>query len=463
MAVEYRASTVTNMDMEDSKVGYKQLFSDGGKLKYSVYALKNSPFRIAAACLGLLCVFLLAGVIGQSVHYQKVVQRQQNDLKAVTKERDNLQVDLKVTQKGKKDLQTIQTQLQQRNERLTTRIDQIQANNNLLSEEAGKIKLSQSQLQTSNADLTREKDQLKESNDQLQTNNKALSTAKDLLQKQYDSVLKRKNELQANVASLTRDRDNLQNRHNNVTRAKEQMQLDYNKLIKDLEHLQDRYNSSSSEKEKLESSHQNLTTSKETLQATYNALVKATDELRASYASLLREKDEAENNCKNVTNERDSLKVMNTNLTAERDLLQGEIVKLSGLVQDKKCPTGWKKFKMSCYYTSAGKKKWQQGREYCQSKGADLAVIKSQEEMAFINGLYGSDKEVWIGLTDGGVEGQWRWVDGTPLTTTFWAKGQPNSHDGRNQDCVEFWHRGTGDGEWNDENCNIEQQWICEM
>lgn len=44
----------------------------------------------------------------------------------------------------------------------------------------------------------------------------------------------------------------------------------------------------------------------------------------------------------------------------------------------------------------------------------------------------------------------------------FWAKNQPNSHQGRNQDCVEFWHRGTGIGDWNDESCTVEQLFICE-
>lgn len=34
MTVEYRASTVTNMDIEDSKIGYK-IFENDSKLQYS--------------------------------------------------------------------------------------------------------------------------------------------------------------------------------------------------------------------------------------------------------------------------------------------------------------------------------------------------------------------------------------------------------------------------------------------
>lgn len=45
MAVEYRASTVTNMDFDDSKIGYKQFFLDGSKLKYSGNEIKTS-FKI---------------------------------------------------------------------------------------------------------------------------------------------------------------------------------------------------------------------------------------------------------------------------------------------------------------------------------------------------------------------------------------------------------------------------------
>lgn len=66
-------------------------------------------------------------------------------------------------------------------------------------------------------------------------------------------------------------------------------------------------------------------------------------------------------------------------------------------------------------------------------------------------------------ITYPGYRAVFAFILDAPLSCRFWGKGQPNSYDGRNQDCVEFWHRATGNGDWNDENCNIEQNWICEM
>uniref|UniRef100_UPI003AB0C479 C-type lectin domain family 4 member E-like n=1 Tax=Centroberyx gerrardi TaxID=166262 RepID=UPI003AB0C479 len=125
------------------------------------------------------------------------------------------------------------------------------------------------------------------------------------------------------------------------------------------------------------------------------------------------------------------------------------------------CQTGWRKFEISCYYISAEKRNWTVSRQDCKSKGADLAVINSKEEQIFVNGLSESGTNAWIGMTDTITEGNWTWVDGTPVTTTYWQPGQPNSYSG-NQDCGEMVHTSSKVGEWNDDGCFSEQVWICE-
>ncbi|XP_067088045.1 C-type lectin domain family 4 member E-like [Osmerus mordax] len=79
------------------------------------------------------------------------------------------------------------------------------------------------------------------------------------------------------------------------------------------------------------------------------------------------------------------------------------------------CPAGWLKFGCSCYYVSTEKKNWADSRQDCIGRGADLVIINSPEEQAFLNNL---NKGVWIGLTDTVTEGTWIWVDGTPLNTS---------------------------------------------
>ncbi|XP_071373643.1 C-type lectin domain family 4 member M-like [Centroberyx affinis] len=451
------------METDDSPNGYKLLTAGGRRFQYSVHELKKSPFRPAVVCLGLLCVLLLAGIIGQGVHHRNVKRDQQNSYNAMTKEKDNIQENLKTTLKDKRELQGIQTRLQSNTDYLTRQRDQLRTNNNILTKERNDLKISESQLRTSNNALTKERDQLKNSQGQLQTNNDALTKAKDLLQTSYNSALKRTNELQTNYNSVTKDKDNLQNRYNNLTRSREQLQISYNSMIKEVEQLQISHNSSTSEKDKLQSSHSNLTKERDNLQASYNLLKKGTDQLQASYAALIQQRDQLQITHHNATAERDELKTRCDNLTAERDQLQKEVERLNAtVIRDKTCLPGWKKFQNSCYFTSTVRKSWTRSRQDCQSNGADLAIINSPEEMLFINGLYQDGEEIWIGLSDVGVEGDWKWVDGTSLTTAYWGDDQPNSWNG-NQDCVEFWRRQTGKGVWNDDSCDKDQKWICKM
>ncbi|KAG7313942.1 hypothetical protein KOW79_022438 [Hemibagrus wyckioides] len=97
-------------------------------------------------------------------------------------------------------------------------------------------------------------------------------------------------------------------------------------------------------------------------------------------------------------------------------------------------------------------KTWE-SREDCINRGADLVIKNSTEEE--IN----STSWAWIGLSDIEVERVWKWVDGTPLTTRFWATGEWNNYS--DEDCAEI----LGDTKmkyWNDASCSITYYWICE-
>ncbi|CAB1326922.1 unnamed protein product, partial [Coregonus sp. 'balchen'] len=124
------------------------------------------------------------------------------------------------------------------------------------------------------------------------------------------------------------------------------------------------------------------------------------------------------------------------------------------------CPEGWRRFGCRCYYLSTEKKSWEESRQDCLERGADLVIINSEEEQAFING-FESVSYVWIGLTDSVTEGTWKWVDGTPLTTPrYWRSGEPGG--GTYQNCGEIYYMSLGRRVWRDLGCSFLQEWICE-
>ncbi|XP_073323463.1 C-type lectin domain family 4 member F-like [Pagrus major] len=95
-------------------------------------------------------------------------------------------------------------------------------------------------------------------------------------------------------------------------------------------------------------------------------------------------------------------------LTEERDELKTKLVDIANSQQ------GWIYFSGSFYYISSTTKTWQESRDDCLQRGADLMIINSKEEQSFTRQL---KDDLWIGLTDTETEGTWKWVDGTPLNT----------------------------------------------
>uniref|UniRef100_A0A3Q2UJ80 CD209 antigen-like protein E n=1 Tax=Fundulus heteroclitus TaxID=8078 RepID=A0A3Q2UJ80_FUNHE len=124
------------------------------------------------------------------------------------------------------------------------------------------------------------------------------------------------------------------------------------------------------------------------------------------------------------------------------------------------CPDGWTRFGCSCYFKFEDKKMWYESRIQCQDRGADLVVIDSPDEQEFVKEL--NDKgESWIGIQRTWIRAkgtyEWGWVDGSPLTQTFWAEGWPRKDS--------YWEYATccnDEGKWTHKYYTNPNSWICE-
>ncbi|XP_078062893.1 C-type lectin domain family 17, member A-like isoform X2 [Mustelus asterias] len=132
-------------------------------------------------------------------------------------------------------------------------------------------------------------------------------------------------------------------------------------------------------------------------------------------------------------------------------------------MSDSLCPSGWKLHNHSCYRFSIATENWDTAKRECESLNSHLLIINTDQEQNFaIKSMPDKNKQYFIGLTDRGSEGNWKWVDGTPVSKSHWLKNQPDNWNGDE-------HCGTVskvDGEdvfgWNDVPCSMEFPFICE-
>ncbi|XP_036965343.1 CD209 antigen-like protein C [Acanthopagrus latus] len=158
-----------------------------------------------------------------------------------------------------------------------------------------------------------------------------------------------------------------------------------------------------------------------------------------------------------VSEERDLLNANLTSVSKELDRLQ------SLSKQKRTCPAGWKMFSCTCYLFSTKTDSWENGRQDCRDRGAELVTIDTDEEQEFISKTITEDN--WIGLNDREEEGTWKWTDGTPLTVGYWRKDEPNNGGGNPQwgeeDCVHIRSGVNAKNSWNDLQCDKSLKWIC--
>ncbi|XP_066537301.1 C-type lectin domain family 4 member F-like [Hoplias malabaricus] len=122
--------------------------------------------------------------------------------------------------------------------------------------------------------------------------------------------------------------------------------------------------------------------------------------------------------------------------------LEAEKKKLHELPKgDDCCARGWKYFRGKCYYFSTDKKTWTDSRDACVAEGGHLVIVSSTEEQEFLkkSAPIPDKNYYWVGLTDVVKEGDWRWLDGTPLSATprMWSSDQPDNWKGESGEHLE--------------------------
>ncbi|XP_037388699.1 CD209 antigen-like protein C [Pygocentrus nattereri] len=188
------------------------------------------------------------------------------------------------------------------------------------------------------------------------------------------------------------------------------------------------------------------------------------EENRQTVLTLKVERETHLSSIRNLTKERDQLKSSYQNLTEERDQMKKTMNELKDKlmsvnnVTEKVNLEGWKKYGSRYYYFSAEEKSWNESRQDCRERRADLVIINSREEQEFIKK---GSRDVWIGLSDEEIEGKWKWVDGSALTTEFWMSGEPNNANG-GEDCAVFLLCSPTMKTWNDLPCIHKVAWVCE-
>ncbi|XP_071784477.1 type-2 ice-structuring protein-like [Asterias amurensis] len=123
------------------------------------------------------------------------------------------------------------------------------------------------------------------------------------------------------------------------------------------------------------------------------------------------------------------------------------------------CPTGWVKWRQSCYILLPDKMNWMQAEAACKRPGSNLIVPDSKDENDFIfewavKGKMG----MWIDCTDAAQEGVWLCA-GEPPKFTNWEQDNPSSKNDFNCAGMRKAH-----GFWSDNReCQKRRSAVCKM
>ena len=83
------------------------------------------------------------------------------------------------------------------------------------------------------------------------------------------------------------------------------------------------------------------------------------------------------------------------------------------------------------WYYLLGEDTWENSQAAAIKLGGDLVTVNDQTEQDWVLSTFasygGTNRSLWIGLREVGMEGNYQWVSGEPLIYTHWDQGEPNN------------------------------------
>ncbi|KAK1163332.1 CD209 antigen-like protein E isoform X1 [Acipenser oxyrinchus oxyrinchus] len=132
------------------------------------------------------------------------------------------------------------------------------------------------------------------------------------------------------------------------------------------------------------------------------------------------------------------------------------------------CPEKWVQFNGKWYNFSTDAMDWNSSRARCVSMGADLVIIENKAEQEFIQSQTRRIRDFfWIGLSDEVTEGEFLWVDNTPVNITYWKDKEPdnkatvNSKVHSKADCAVIDYKAASLQSWGDTLCSLPVRRVC--
>ncbi|XP_066288276.1 C-type lectin domain family 4 member M-like [Branchiostoma lanceolatum] len=126
------------------------------------------------------------------------------------------------------------------------------------------------------------------------------------------------------------------------------------------------------------------------------------------------------------------------------------------------CPGDYQKYREVCYKAFDTMKTFNESAKTCRADGGTLAMPRDAGINGFLITLKNGVKmngDFWFGLHDQREEGEWEWIDGTALETSYNA-WSPGGNDGRDfeQACAMYFGI-----KWFGWNCVAEDRFICQV